>query len=167
MKQEVSTSGTDRKAVRIVSRLLCLFASFVMGFVVYMVEAIRTSYDGFPSIFILPLMATVVSGAFVLIAFLVGLILLIEPLKSIWTRTRLWAAATSSIGLLTLVLGYSLGLRDIGVDPETGSQIEMLHPAAAVGGYFLLLFGIANVPVLRNPRDGANSERAKAEVSVS
>jgi len=155
--------SNDQLKWKILGRAVCLFAAFVVGFVVYMVEAIRTSYDGFPSIFILPLMATVVSGAVVLIAFLIGLVLLLKPLNLFWTSSRLWAGLVSLAGLLLLLFGYAVGLRDIGFNPELGTEVEMLHPAAALGGYFLLLFGIANLPVLLRPRDGGNVNQPRSE----
>ncbi|MCC6961844.1 MAG: hypothetical protein IT585_01190 [candidate division Zixibacteria bacterium] len=154
---------TDQTTWRILGRAFCLFAAFVVGFAVYMVEAIRTSYDGFPSIFILPFMATIVSGAVVLIAFLVGLVLLLRPLKCFWTSSRVWAGLVSLIGLLLLLFGYTVGLRDTGYNPELGTEFEMLHPAAALGGYFLLLFGIANMPVFLRPQVGAETNQPKSE----
>ncbi len=157
---------TDQTTWKILGRALCLFAAFVVGFAVYMVEAIRTSYDGFPSIFILPFMATIVSGAVVLIAFLVGLVLLVRPLKSFWTSSRVWAGSVSLLGLLLLLFGYAVGLRDIGFSPELGTETEMLHPAAALGGYFLLLFGIANMPVVLRPRGSGEVSQPEREAAV-
>ncbi len=162
----MSAPQFDKHLLRMAGRALWLLAAFVVGFVVFMIEAIRFSYDGFPSIVILPIMATIVSGAVVAVAFLLGLFLKISPLKALWARSKLWAAATSLLGFLVLVFGYSLGLRDVGINPDTGMQFEMLDPAAALGGYFLLLFGIANVPISRAPRVGPSPEAERRKVSV-
>jgi len=48
--------------------------------------------------------------------------------------------------LFTLVFGYSLGLTDVVVNPETGTELLMLDTEAAQASYFGLLFAVANWP---------------------
>jgi hypothetical protein len=128
-------------------RALPILLAFVVGWVVYMIAMMMTVYDGILSMILQPFMAVLCSGLFVASALLVGLILKI-PLISRWWRS-------SRLGALTLVLGSSfvlcfgsaLGITQVYTDHENGRQFMGLHSAAALSGYFALIFALANWPL--------------------
>jgi len=132
-----------------VGRLLAIATAFGVGWVVYMI-GVLTAYDGVLSLLFQPIMAVFCSGFTVLLALLVGLVLRLPPLARIWNASAFWAFAVAGASQFFLIFGYSLGLTDVGTHPETKQQIVMLHPAVAVGGYFFLLFSIANWPIRRS-----------------
>jgi hypothetical protein len=133
-------------------RIVCSIPAFCAGWLVYMVAAMVQGIDGFPAILFAPIMAGIFSGIFVALSLLFGLILLIPFLRRWWTSTRLWAILIASLSILLLCFGYYLGISDTGVHPETGKEIEMLHPLAVVIGYWSLIFAIANWPVRKDNR---------------
>jgi hypothetical protein len=128
-------------------RAICAIPAFCVGWFVYMVAMFIQTYDGVLSLIFQPLMAAFFSALFVGLSLLFGLLLLIPFLRSWWTSTRMWAATIAGLSLFILIFGYYLGISDIGTHPETGQKIEMLHPMAAVLGYWALIFAIANWPI--------------------
>jgi hypothetical protein len=144
-------------------RLIAVAVALALGWITYMIGMVLTVYDGLMSILFQPLMAAFTSGLFVSAALVLGLVLRIPVLARWWTATWLWAALIGGASLLVLAFGYSLGLTDTGTNPETGESVVTLHPAAALGGYFFLLFAAANWPTRRrgnaNPPQGGAFER--------
>jgi hypothetical protein len=132
---------------RLLARSLAVFLAFGVGWVTYMVGMVLTVYDGLPSLVLQPILAALWSGGVVFLSLLVGLLLRVPPVWRAWHGSRLWATSIAGASLLLLVFGASLGLTYVGVDPETDHRIVMLHPAAALAGYFCLVFSIANWPV--------------------
>jgi len=126
-----------------------LAIAFAVGWLVYMIGMLTTTYDGLLSLIFQPIMAVFWSGLFVVLALLVGLVLRLPPLARIWNASPFWAFAVAGASQFSLIFGYSLGLTDVGTHPETKQQFAMLHPAVAVGGYFFLVFSIANWPIRR------------------
>lgn len=129
-------------------RLLAIATAFGVGWLVYMI-GVLTEYDGVLSLLFQPIMAVFFSGLTVLLALLVGLVLRLPPLARLWNASAFWAFAVAGASQFFLICGYSLGLTDVGTHPETKQQFVMLHPAVAVGGYFFLVFSIANWPIRR------------------
>ena len=132
---------------RVAARTACIAIALALGWLVYMVGVLLTMYDGILVLFVQALMAVLFSGVTVALALAVGLVLRVPALWHVWNSSRAWAVSilAASVGLLTL--GYPLGLRFTATHPETGAELVMLHPAAAVCGYFGLLFAVANFPV--------------------
>ena len=128
-------------------RALAIAIAFGLGWIVYMIGMVLTVYDGCVSLILQPFLAALTSAVFVGAALLVGLVLRIPPLSRWWNSTWLWAVLLAAASLFLLTFGYFLGVTYLGTDPETGSQMVMLHPAAAIGGYFFALFAVANWPV--------------------
>ena len=146
-----------------VARLIAVAAAFGLGWLVYMIGMVLTVYDGALSLLLQPFLAALVSGVCVAVALLVGLLLRLPLLFAWWTRTSLWAGLLAGTSLLVLAFGYSLGLTEVGTNPETGDAVVVLHPAAALGGYFLLLFAVANWPAsMRKRRDDPTPQPAGA-----
>ena len=134
---------------RVAARTACIAIALALGWLGYMVGVLLTMYDGIPVLFVQALTAVLFSGVSVALALAAGLVLRVPALWHFWNSSRAWAISilAASVGLLTL--GYPLGLRFTATNPDTGSELVMLHPAAAVCGYFGLLFAVANFPVLR------------------
>ena len=130
----------------LLSRTLAILVAFGVGWVVYMVGMVLTVYDGLLSLIFQPILAALWSGCVVGVSLLVGRFLRVRSISRIWNGSRRWAALIAAASLFILAFGYSLGLTYVGVNPETHQQIVVLHPAAALGGYFFLLFSIANWP---------------------
>lgn len=132
---------------RILSRASAVFVAFCIGWLVYMVAMVLTVYDGLLSLIFQPILAALWSGFVVGLSLLVGLLLRLRPVSRVWNGSRRWAALIAITSVFILVFGYFVGITYIGVDPDTQQEIKILHPAAALGGYFFLLFSIANWPI--------------------
>ena len=136
-----------------------IVAAFCLGWLVYMIAMVLTVYDGLPSLILQPFMAALVSGIFVSLAVLFGLLLRIPPLWRWWRQTPLWAGLVAAASLFVLSFGYFIGLTYVGTNPETGTEVVTLHPAAVIGGYFGSIFAVTNWPTrgkrrARPPLDG-------------
>ena len=127
-------------------RAVSIVVAFCVGWLVYMVAMLFTTYDGALSLILQPVMAAMVSASFVGLALVFGLALRLPGIRNLWRKSRLLAPAIVCVGLATMCLGRSLGLSDVGVHPETGVVVEMLHPVAALLAYFSMLFAVANWP---------------------
>jgi hypothetical protein len=132
------------------NRLLTAFVAWVVGAITYLIAAIRWGgYDGFPDLVIMPMCAAVISAVAVGLAVLIGWPFRSTPLGRWWRSSRLWAIIFI-IGSLTLLnFGSAIGLIGMYTDPTTGEQFTALHPAAAIVGYFLLIFAVAHWPLAR------------------
>ena len=131
----------------LLKRGIFLFLAWCVGWGVYMIAMMMTTYDGFPSLILQPIMAALFSALFVAVAVLVGLFLRIPPLWRIWTKRRLWAGLLILVSLFLLCFGSTLGWTVVQTNPDTKAQIVTLDPAIAIGAYFGLLFAIANWPI--------------------
>lgn len=128
-------------------RLLAASAAWAIGAGVYLVAAVVWGeYDGFPSLLLLPACAGAASAVAVGLALAVGAAVRSTPLGRVWRSSRAWAAAAAAGGAAVLCFGSAAGLTGEYTFPDTGERFVALHPAAAVGGYFLLLFAVANWP---------------------
>ena len=131
---------------RSVRRALAIFAAFVVGWIGYMIAMMMTVYDGIISMIFQPIMAVLCSGFFVALALLVGLLFRIPMVSRWWLSSRLWALTLVLGSLFILCFGSFLGITQVYTDPETGRQFTGLHSAAALSGYFAMIFGLANWP---------------------
>jgi hypothetical protein len=141
-------------------RVLAIFVAFVVGWIVYMVAMMMTVYDGVISMIFQPFMAVLCSGFFVALALLLGLLLKIPLISCWWRSNRLWALTLVLGSLFILCFGSFLGITQVYTDHETGRQFTGLHSAAALSGYFALIFGLANWPFRDKkvePAGGGNS----------
>ena len=128
-------------------RAFCATAAWVLAGGGYLIAAVRQHYDGFPDVIFLPICAAIGSVAVVGFALVVGWVAGLTPLGRVWRRHPVGAASAAVIGLVVITFGSEAGWTDSYTDPDTGRQWEGLHPAAALGGYFLLMFAVANWPV--------------------
>jgi hypothetical protein len=122
-------------------------ASWVVGAVVYLVAALAWNYDGAASLVVTSMCAAVVSAVAVGVALLVGLVLRPTPVGHLWRSSEAWAVAAVVASLLLLCGGSAVGLTTEYIHPDTGERFEALHPAAALGGYFLLVTSVALWPI--------------------
>jgi hypothetical protein len=137
------------RTLAITIRLVLVFSAFVVGWIVYMIAMMMTSYDGVLSMIFQPFMAAICSAIVVAVAVIVGLLLKVPSISRIWNATPLWAIALIVCSLLILCFGSYLGMVETYTDPQTKLQFQGLHSAAALGGYFALVFAIANWPLGR------------------
>jgi len=151
--------------VRLLLRLVAVFVAFCVGWLTYMVAMMMTVYDGFPSLILQPFVAVFVSALFVLLSLILGLVLKIPFLARWWASTRWWAVLLAVGSLLLLCFGACVGITDTYVNPDTGQQYEWLHPAAVLGGYFFLIFAIANWPIRKKNDPLPMPEARAAETS--
>ena len=132
---------------RVLKRLLTIGLAFAAGWMVYMVAMLRSTYDGLPSLLLQPVMAALASGLFVGAALVSGLALKLPVLRAGWNSSAIWAVLIGLAALATLLFGSSLGWTSLATHPDTGEPIRGLHPAAALAGYFSLIFAIVNWPL--------------------
>jgi hypothetical protein len=130
----------------LIKRLLAVGVAFVVAWVVYMIAMMMTVYDGLPSLILQPILGAIASGLVVGLALILGLLIRIPFVGKLWRRTP-WGAALLTAGSAGLLcFGYALGLRETFTNPETGRSFQSLHSGAALGGYFALIFSLANWP---------------------
>ena len=146
--------GVDGISILLVALTALLFplsilasASITKNVKAYMVAMLRTTYDGFPSLVLQPFMAALASGVFVFVAFLTGSLLGLFTWGRRWKASWVRAFVIACLGGSVLAFGSLLGLTTTYADPQSGEVLEGLHWACALGGYFALVFGIANWPV--------------------
>ncbi len=128
-----------------------IVAAWAAGGAVYLAAAITWGYDGLPSLVLLPVCSAIASAAVVGLALLAGLPLCRTPLGRLWRSHWGWAGGTMAGSLAVLCLGSAAGLTDEFTHPDTGERFQALHPAAALAGYFALVFAAAHWPASRGP----------------
>jgi hypothetical protein len=128
-------------------RALAILVALAVGWTVYMIAMMMTVYDGLLSMIFQPIIGVICSSLTVGVALLVGLLFKIPVLGRWWRATPITAVILILASLVVLCLGSSFGLRRTFAHPETQQPIEGLRPDAALGGYFVLLFAMANWPM--------------------
>lgn len=135
-------------------RWLATAAAWGLGAVLYVGAAVAwDGYDGLPDMVLVPACGAVLSAVVVALTRLAGRVVFLTPLGRVWRSTPKWPAATAVASALVLAGGSAVGLNGEYADPDTGRRFRALHPAAALGGYALLLFAVAHWP-LRPPVAG-------------
>jgi hypothetical protein len=128
-------------------KFIALLFAWAVGWTVYMIAVVLTVYDGLLSLIFQPFIAMLVSALFVALAWLIEFVLKIPLVGKFWGSGYIAPSLVIVGSLFILCFGPFLGLTVRLTNPETGSQINGLHPVALVGGYFLLLFSIVNWPL--------------------
>ncbi|MBI2900708.1 MAG: hypothetical protein HYY17_11030 [Planctomycetes bacterium] len=128
-------------------RSISVALAFWLAWAVYMVAWIEQFYDGPLSMILMPFMAAIGSALSVLLSLGAGLVLRFRPVSRLWTATPLWAGLMVAASLLLLAFGRDLGITSLGLDPESGRSVVILHPMAALGGYLFMISGVANWPI--------------------
>ncbi|MBN9690887.1 MAG: hypothetical protein J0M24_11665 [Verrucomicrobia bacterium] len=138
------SSVVRRKTTR---RALTILIALAVGWIVYMIAMVMTVYDGLLSMIFQPIIAVICSSLTVGMSLLVGLLFKVPVLGRWWRVTPIPVGLLVVASLVILCFGASLGLRQTFTHPETQQPIVGLRPDAALGGYFVLLFAIANWPL--------------------
>ena len=128
--------------------MLCGVAWGVGEFIYLVAMVLSGVYDGCGSLIFQPICGGIVSGMFVAIALLLGMLGRLTLLGRWWDSFALIGPAITFLAGIGLLCGSSsLGWTTDFTDPETGQTFEGIHPAAAIAGYFAILFAIVNVPL--------------------
>jgi hypothetical protein len=100
-----------------------LLIAFLICWLVIMIEWFfyGTAYGGIFTIFIFPFFAAYYTAIAVGIAFIIGFLLRIKFIKTLWLRMGNWSIILSFLGIGTMLSASSLGLRSI--DPESGYKL--------------------------------------------
>jgi hypothetical protein len=121
--------------------------AWVVGSAIYAAAAVSWGgYDGLPTLLVVPACAAVVGGVMVGLVLAIGHAARTTPLGRAWSRNPLWAALTAGCGAALLTCGAAAGLTGTYSNPETGESFVAAHPAAALGGYALVVFAVAHWP---------------------
>jgi hypothetical protein len=132
------------------SRATPIVCAWLLGCLIYLGSGV---VDGAPSLVVQPMIAAIVSAVTVGLVCLVGYFIRITPLGKTWDSNRLWAGLLIVASLGILMLGSAFGLTVERTVSETHEQFKELHPAAAIAGYLVLLYSVANWPT-RRKREG-------------
>jgi hypothetical protein len=133
----------------VMKRLFYILIGFTVGWLVYVVEYLlcATAYGGpftvFTSLLMLPLIAGILSGMFVAVAWLVGLLLTLPKVRDVWRFTGYWSILLTVAATGVMVFAAKLGLRT--VDPITGYKI--MSRLSWCVCFFSIVFPIVNLPV--------------------
>ena len=127
-------------------RLIWIGVAFIVGWIIYMVGMLLTSYDGLWSLIFQPIMAGIFSAVGIILSLIVGLIFRYPPIGTWWRSTYLWAGLCVALGLSALILAHPLGFTTIVEHFETGSEMEIIRPELAIAAYLVILFALTNWP---------------------
>ncbi|MEI6862572.1 MAG: hypothetical protein WCL04_10020 [Verrucomicrobiota bacterium] len=122
------------------------FCGFVLGWLIYMVAMVLTTYDGVLSLIFQPFMAALFSCAFVVAALLVGLPLRAPRIREVWCGVGWWVLLITVAAIGVMIFHVQLGLQTELVNPETKEKMKTMSPAAGAICYFLAIFPIVNLP---------------------
>jgi len=130
--------------------------AWFLGWLVYLIAAVLTVFDGFPSFIFQPIIAAVVSALAVVASALVGLIFRIPPIGRIWHKAWFLAPTLALGSILLMCFGTALGFTEKIIDPESGQQITILRPVVGFCSYLTMIFTIANWPAKPMPATPSN-----------
>lgn len=122
-----------------------LFIAFVVSVFYYMFLIVVTMYDGFVTVVLLPIAATVWTVIFMGICFVVGLAL--RLLKSFpWQRKYFQALIIIGIALVVMSWVFSVQV----YDPVFEQNHDAPHPYFGISGWLITLFAIMHFPISKN-----------------
>ena len=111
------------------------------------IAAMMTTYDGFPSLVLLPIVVAVMTGIAVVVVLLVGLPLMFAKVWTWWSRNYLVSIALVAGGIVLMILSWS-PFRIETYDYTTARAVETFHPVMSLSGWFALIFGLLYCPLL-------------------
>jgi hypothetical protein len=121
--------------------------AWAVGAAIYVAAAASWGgYDGLSTLMVVPACAAVVGAAAVGLVLAIGHAARTTPLWRAWAANPLWAALTAGCGVALLTCGAAAGLTGTYSHPDTGETFVAVHPAAALGGYALVVFAVAHWP---------------------
>ena len=127
---------------------LRLLIAWVAGWIVYMITMMMTTYDGFPSMVLQPVMGAICASLSVLIVLIAGSPLVFPKIWKWWTKMWWLSSAIFALSIIAMFLSWLPGNRIMVYNPDISSEIESFHPVLGLGGWFGMLFGIAWTPIL-------------------
>lgn len=136
----------------ILYRLIWIAIAFIVGWILYMVGMLLTSYDGLWSLIFQPIMAGIFSAVGIVFSLLVGLIFRYPPIGTWWRERYFWAGLCVGLGFTALLLAHPLGFTTTVQHFETRAELTIIIPELAITAWILILFALTNLP--RKPRPG-------------
>jgi hypothetical protein len=133
----------------VIKRLMRLIAGFILGWIIYMISMLLTTFDGVLSMIFQPFVGAFFSGVFVFMAFIVGLLLRIPFLHNSWSSLGWRVLFITVASLLLMIFNVQIGLSEINIDPETNMPVKMMMVVPAIVCYFMAIFPIVNFPNLK------------------
>lgn len=137
---------TSLKIKRHGYRFLALSVSFVIGCIIYTIGVAIFPYDGVIAILFQTILGFIITGITVLMSWLIGSIFRKHVLKK-YLPGHYAHLIGVTVCAFFLIFGYSLGLRGVYLNPETGTNFKSINPVIGIGGYILIIFLIANWPI--------------------
>jgi hypothetical protein len=122
--------------------------AFILGLAIYLIAMAMTTYDGFASLILQPIMGSILTGLALFALLVVGAPLLIGAVWKHWRRAGWSVLGLTGIGIVCLVASWHPSLRERVFDPESGAMVDSFHAALAVGGWLAAMFGVAFCPSL-------------------
>jgi len=118
-----------------------LAVAFVVAWFYYMVAMMMTTYDGFASLILQPIMGAIFAGLAVLLCLLLGLpIRLVRTLRQLWRKLWWLPLFLGAVGLVLMIMSWLPPFRQTVHDFATDTQIQTFHPAMALIGWLLSVF---------------------------
>jgi len=122
--------------------------AFFIGWAIYMIGVAVAADVGYLELAMQPIMAILTSAIGVMVGCLAGVIFEIPIVLRLWSRSAAPACAVIGVGCFVLMCGRAIGLDYAVIIPGDKEESRLLHPGAALGGYFLILFAISNWPIM-------------------
>ena len=122
--------------------------AFLLGWVIYLIEMMMTTYDGIPSLILQPIMGALVTGLSLVVVCIFGSPLLFRPVWERW-RPLWWIPIVLTVGGIVLLLAaWHPALRVKVLNPDTQTWEDSFQPALALGGWLAAMFGVAFCPLI-------------------
>ncbi len=122
--------------------------AFILGLVIYMIAMIMTTYGGFSSLILQPIMGAILTFLALFLLLIVGSPLLINAVWSRWRRAGWLVLGLTFVGIACLIASWHPAMRIKVLNPDTGTSIDSFQPVLAGIGWFPAMFGIAFCPAI-------------------
>jgi hypothetical protein len=125
-------------------RFFCqIVSAFVVGLFYYLIVAIMTVFDGFPSYVLQPIAGSVFTLIAISMLLIVGLPIRFVTRMNRWWKRHGWIPITLGIIAFAMMIASSFpALRVQVFDPETESMIDSFNPWLGIGGWLLTIFSV-------------------------
>lgn len=112
-----------------------------------MVAMMMTTYNGFVSIILQPIMGGFLTAVAVILVAIVGSPLLFKKVWDWWMKFKWISIFLTFVGILLMVTSW-MAFKMIVFDNVTQKSVETFQPVLAFSGWFIVIFGILWCPLI-------------------
>jgi hypothetical protein len=118
-----------------------LLVAFGVAWFYYMLAMMMTTYDGFASLILQPIMGAIFAAIAVVLCLLLGLpIRLVATLRQLWRKIWWLPLFLGAVGFVLMIVSWLPPFRQTVHDYATDTQIQTFQPAMALSAWLLSVF---------------------------